>query len=268
MEDPNWFFSTLAQSAAAIVGLIGAFLVSRIVEQANEVRGKKKEFNEKISSLRTEIEKVKDDLKKLRGWYNSDIESLKKNSNNKKDSVNDPHLTITVNLPTDDFKAILNLFSDGFELFEEQIEFLSNIEIRSFMAFKKPIEFYSSISKHLEQWNNSSFAGVSIKDRKLGGHFIDILDLNNKILEIKKDYEEFADSLIFLPSYFKYGLYILGFIAIFCVIAPLFFLSASPHKFLGFYVKNLLLTLFTIGIISLLVFFKLQIDEIRKFVNP
>jgi hypothetical protein len=35
--DPNWFYSTLAQSTAAIVGLGGAFLVQRILQQRNEV---------------------------------------------------------------------------------------------------------------------------------------------------------------------------------------------------------------------------------------
>lgn len=37
MADPNWFYSTLAQSTAAIVGLGGAFLVQRILQQRNEI---------------------------------------------------------------------------------------------------------------------------------------------------------------------------------------------------------------------------------------
>jgi len=35
--DPNWFYSTLAQSTAAIVGLGGAFLVQRILQQRSEI---------------------------------------------------------------------------------------------------------------------------------------------------------------------------------------------------------------------------------------
>jgi hypothetical protein len=35
--DPNWFYSTLAQSTAAIVGLGGGFLVQRILQQRNEI---------------------------------------------------------------------------------------------------------------------------------------------------------------------------------------------------------------------------------------
>lgn len=35
--DPNWFYSTLAQSTAAIVGLAGAFLVQRILAQRSDI---------------------------------------------------------------------------------------------------------------------------------------------------------------------------------------------------------------------------------------
>jgi hypothetical protein len=37
MGDPNWFYSTLAQSSAAIVGLAGGFMVSRILAQRSEM---------------------------------------------------------------------------------------------------------------------------------------------------------------------------------------------------------------------------------------
>ena len=38
MTDPNWFYSALAQSAAAIVGLIGALLLLKITETSNTIR--------------------------------------------------------------------------------------------------------------------------------------------------------------------------------------------------------------------------------------
>lgn len=34
--DPNWFYSSLAQSAAAIVGIIGGFLVQGLLRQRQE----------------------------------------------------------------------------------------------------------------------------------------------------------------------------------------------------------------------------------------
>ena len=46
MTDPNWFYSALAQSAAAIVGLIGAFVTSRVMMMASERSRIEKRINE------------------------------------------------------------------------------------------------------------------------------------------------------------------------------------------------------------------------------
>jgi hypothetical protein len=35
--DPNWFYSTMAQSTAAIVALAGGFLVQRILAQRSDI---------------------------------------------------------------------------------------------------------------------------------------------------------------------------------------------------------------------------------------
>ncbi|WP_416174870.1 MAG: DUF2207 domain-containing protein [Bifidobacterium crudilactis] len=39
MSDPNWLLSTLAQSAAAVVAIVGGFLVSRLVQLSSEKEG-------------------------------------------------------------------------------------------------------------------------------------------------------------------------------------------------------------------------------------
>ena len=46
--DPAWFYSTLAQVAAAIVGLIGAILGSRLIEHLQMMRTKRSELDEQI----------------------------------------------------------------------------------------------------------------------------------------------------------------------------------------------------------------------------
>ncbi|MGB3458382.1 MAG: hypothetical protein WBB08_03610 [Halobacteriota archaeon] len=62
MSDPNWFYSALAQSAAAIVGLIGALLLLKITETSNTIRNfraelinQKNELREKSYSLMVEF---------------------------------------------------------------------------------------------------------------------------------------------------------------------------------------------------------------------
>ena len=58
MIDPNWFYSALAQSAAAIVGLIGAFVTSRVMMMASErsrIEKRINEINAEIKALERQI---------------------------------------------------------------------------------------------------------------------------------------------------------------------------------------------------------------------
>jgi hypothetical protein len=56
VSDPNWFYSTLAQSTAAIVGLAGAFLAARLIahrgEMADERAGLLAEFRQLSQNVR------------------------------------------------------------------------------------------------------------------------------------------------------------------------------------------------------------------------
>ena len=72
MSDPNWFYSTLAQSTAAIVGLVGAFLIQRILavraevaEERERIRSKAAEHLEKLVKARKDAEGT---LEGLQGW--------------------------------------------------------------------------------------------------------------------------------------------------------------------------------------------------------
>jgi len=54
MTDPNWFYSALAQSAAAIVGLIGAFVTSRVMM----MEGEKSRLENRIRETNAEIKEL------------------------------------------------------------------------------------------------------------------------------------------------------------------------------------------------------------------
>lgn len=53
--DPNWFYSSLAQSAAAIIGLLGAVLVSRLLQQLSVVRESKSILIQDYLKLRSSL---------------------------------------------------------------------------------------------------------------------------------------------------------------------------------------------------------------------
>lgn len=72
MSDPNWFYSALAQSAAAIVGLIGALLLLKITETSNTIRNfraeliiQKNELREKSYPLINRIDELESSLKEI-----------------------------------------------------------------------------------------------------------------------------------------------------------------------------------------------------------
>jgi hypothetical protein len=53
--DPNWFYSSLAQCAAAVVGLLGAVLATRLQEQYVNVRASHEEVSKLIRQFREQV---------------------------------------------------------------------------------------------------------------------------------------------------------------------------------------------------------------------
>ena len=53
-SDPNWLYSTISQSSAAIIGIIGAFITSKILM----VSGEKKSLSNRKAELELEIENL------------------------------------------------------------------------------------------------------------------------------------------------------------------------------------------------------------------
>lgn len=70
--DWNWFFSTLSQSTAAIVGIIGAFIIAKIF--ANQASFSEK--NNKMKTLVVESQKILDRIDTIDfDWYNRETNS-------------------------------------------------------------------------------------------------------------------------------------------------------------------------------------------------
>ena len=59
MQDPNWFYSALAQCAAAIIGIISAIIVSRIMMFSGEKHG----LQNRITELESEISDLESQMK-------------------------------------------------------------------------------------------------------------------------------------------------------------------------------------------------------------
>ena len=63
MTDPNWLLATMAQSAAAMVAVIGGFLVSRIITLSVERQSldrRSRELKEKTAEMETALRGVRE----------------------------------------------------------------------------------------------------------------------------------------------------------------------------------------------------------------
>jgi hypothetical protein len=68
MTDPNWFYSALAQSAAAVVGIIGAFVTSRVMMMA----GERNRIENRINEINAEIKEL-ERQKHMGVYYSNDV---------------------------------------------------------------------------------------------------------------------------------------------------------------------------------------------------
>ena len=262
MEDPNWFFSTLAQSAAAIVGLIGAFLVSKTIELKREIREEIRESERKILSLKNEIDQAKIDLDKIIGWYSSDIKGLEEESKKEKGSLNDNNLGIYIQLPNEWYQFILDHFKKGEGLFENKKNFLLNIKVRPITALHQQEEYYRSISRHLEIWKGYSSKLGKIDKSKLESCFKNIVEAEEQIRKVKKEFDGFINSFVLPPSIWA-GFIILALLAFSFVFLPLKYLSAGEYTL----AKYRFQLYFGIGLFALIAFFAWQIKEIKDFIR-
>jgi hypothetical protein len=58
MFDPNWFYSTIAQSSAAIIGLVGAFIVSKSIS----ISGERRQLLSQIEAAELEAKVLKEQI--------------------------------------------------------------------------------------------------------------------------------------------------------------------------------------------------------------
>jgi hypothetical protein len=66
LYDPNWFYSSLAQSAAAVVGLIGAVLAARLQEQQKASRLSRDMVLGHLNGIREMTRSLKSGLERFR----------------------------------------------------------------------------------------------------------------------------------------------------------------------------------------------------------
>ena len=282
MTDPNWFYSALAQSAAAIVGLIGAFVTSKVMMMASERSRIENRINE-INAEIKELERQNDPLLE----YNNEVNRKDEEEKRKEDegSVNmflqakKPELNLE-NLPTAEemLKELLKenrirILDEKFiSMFDEKYTAVKE-EIRLEKEEEIPSKYMPELAGLVAGIQLPVFPTVQVP--YADPHKYDRYKENQKIIEENKKEISYKNakiqelqhqvSQIILPEHFKGLIFSLIYFTTVGVILPLWLLPITPEQHLVW--KPIVLVFFITGLFAVFLYIFIEIKYITKKTN-
>lgn len=283
--DPNWFYSALAQSAAAIVGLIGAFVTSRVMMMASERSRIEKRINEIDAEIK-ELERQNAPLLE----YIAEIDRKDEEEDRKKDeeSVNSflrakkPELDLE-DLPATDemlkellegnriripdekfismFKEEYKVLIDGMRVEkEEEVRLNPSLgsigelvaqaaRLRNSYAVQPNLPFLLANPHKYDRYNR--YQEITRKNDT------EISYKNAKIQELQHQVSQ-----IILPEHFKRLIFSLIYFTIVGVILPLWLLPVTSEQHLVW--KDIVLVLFITGLCAVFLYIFIEIKHVTK----
>ncbi|MCK4731035.1 MAG: hypothetical protein KAT65_01130 [Methanophagales archaeon] len=283
MTDPNWFYSALAQSAAAIVGLIGAFVTSRVMMMAGERSRREKRIDE-INAEIKELERQNVPLLEYINEVNRKIEEEDRKEDEGR--VNDflrakkPELDLE-NLPTADemLKELregnrINIFDEKFNsMFKEKYNVLKE-EISVEKEEAAQPKRISSLGGLLAGIQSPE---TNLRTPRLLRSTPDPLFKKNRGMKEENDkkisdknaiIQELQGQLkqMILPKHFKWFIISIIYFTVGGVILPLLLLPITPEQHLVW--KPRVVFLFVTGLIAVFLYIFIEIKYITKKINP
>jgi hypothetical protein len=283
--DPNWFYSALAQSAAAIVGLIGAFVTSRVMMMASERSRIEKRINEIDAEIK-ELERQNAPLLE----YIAEIDRKDEEEDRKEDaeSVNSflrakkPELDLE-NLPTADemLKELLegsririsdenfvSMFKEEYGALIEEIRVEKEEEIRlnhSLGSIGELVAQAVRLSNSYAVQPNLPLLLANPHKYDRYNKYQEIIRKNDTEISYKKaKIQELQHqvSQIILPEHFKGLIFSLIYFTIVGVILPLWLLPITSGQHLVW--KPIVIGLFITGLCAVFRYIFIEIKYITK----
>jgi len=245
--DPAWFYSTLAQCSAAIVGLIGAILGSKMLDHLSVVREMRKHVDDRLEQVLRQSNERIDDIKSYARYLRSELEKdhqvkaaggTSREINSWRDwgsSSSGSAQAIDVN------QSIVKKNKD-----------LNDTEkiLQNFKHLRGPVT---------ENFINKQITLLTDVTKEIQVEPKRILENDIKLLQVFKDeFNCFQAKL--LPKSFFMVFFILSVLSIGGIVWPLFALPG----FKGFYSKDWMLIVFTIGLLCLMGYFIIQFNEFKN----
>jgi hypothetical protein len=255
INDPAWFYSSLAQTAAAIVGLIGAVLGSRIIDHIGLLRSERRVIDEAIKTLCAAVRSRVPTNENLRSWVLKQIEE-----DDQVQSQGRSHRAIY----GEQFVGGGG-WSGGAG---EQVEVATH-KARMDRKMKliegiKPL--YCPLSGPVEEEALQSFAerllthekAIARDDRDGEGAANQLRGDAETIMTLRREIARFRGKL--LPSSFKFVFLVLIWLSATGVVWPLLALPGLSVA----HPKTIMLTSFVLGMVGLISFFAYQFVELWR----
>ena len=283
--DPNWFYSALAQSAAAIVGLIGAFVTSRVMMMASERSRIEKRINEIDAEIK-ELERQNAPLLE----YIAEIDRKDAEENRKEDdeSVNSflrakkQELDLE-NLPTADemLKELLEgsriripdekfvyMFKKEYEALIEEIRVEKEEEMRLnpiLGSIGELVAQAARLSNSYAVQPNLPFLLANPHKYNRYNKYQEIIGKTDTEISYKKakiQELEHQVSQIILPEHFKRLILSLIYFTTVGVILPIWLLPITSEQHLVW--KDIVLVLFITGLCAVFLYIFIEIKHVTK----
>ena len=286
MEGADTLLATLAQSSAAIVAIIGGFLVSRLVALSSERQGLRRllrEAQERLALLEeayksayeyrlensksTFYEFVIDDLVGAEG-QKSDLDGLTEENIPRGSTFEEmrgyaDELNERVILA---FKSVANKLRPG----DDRRVSLEDLQARGLALAERDEELYEMVIAHLAEkmpQKRGPFGSIDIPfvgfptpgwrheidARRLDESVRDELELKGQITASRKEVQRLEDELRVLgkPVGVVSAIWVLGLLSVLGIVFPVIVLAAQP-KTLSLLMKSLLVGSFVVGLVGVL----------------
>ena len=283
--DPNWFYSALAQSAAAIVGLIGAFVTSRVMMMASE----RSRIEKRINEIDAEIKELEQQNAPLLE-YIAEIDRKDEEEDRKEDeeSVNSflrakkPELDLE-NLPTADemLKELLegnriripdekfvSMFKEEYKALIEGIRVEKEEEVRLNPCSGSIGQLIAQAVSLSNLYAVQPHSIVPLADRHKYDRYKkyqEIRGKNDTEISYKKakiQELEHQVSQIILPEHFKRLIFSLIYFTMVGVVLPLWLLPITSEQHLVW--KDTVLVLFITGLCAVFLYIFIEIKHVTK----
>jgi hypothetical protein len=231
--DPNWFFSSLAQSAAAIVGIISAILLSKL----QDLRKNANDNHINLNNVIKDWTESKDEILKAFYEYQSD----------------EPHTRPP--MPWDNIK--------NFSLDVNILALLHNNE--------ETIKFNKMMQKYMEENDRLHFCEKDNTGEHFPFYYYPHTDdeiIIKKIIIWQRETNSLIEDIkrhnkMLIPKIYEYTSFILFLLFSSCVIVPLCALNSYPSiNITTITDKTLLLTVFSISYLALIIILNKEMQDI------